>query len=73
MRAAAPRPILDAPADPEGGITPHQSPRAPSGPDTDVERRTLRKVAARPLIPSLFLLDIACYLDRVNVGFAALQ
>ena len=33
---------------------------------------TLRKVTRR-LIPFLFLLDIVAWLDRVNVGFAALQ
>jgi ACS family tartrate transporter-like MFS transporter len=33
---------------------------------------TLRKVSRR-LIPFLFLLYIVAWLDRVNVGFAALQ
>lgn len=39
---------------------------------SNIERATLAKVTRR-LIPFLFVLYIACYLDRVNVGFAALQ
>src|SRR5215475_7756488 len=38
----------------------------------DVESATLRKVTLR-LIPFLFLLYVVAWLDRVNVGFAALQ
>jgi MFS transporter, ACS family, tartrate transporter len=38
----------------------------------DVATATLRKVTLR-LIPFLFLLYIVAWLDRVNVGFAALQ
>src|SRR5205809_6832034 len=38
----------------------------------DVATATLRKVTFR-LIPFLFLLYIIAWLDRVNVGFAALQ
>ncbi len=37
-----------------------------------IEQRTMRKVTWR-LIPFLFLLFIVNYLDRVNVGFAALK
>lgn len=37
-----------------------------------LQRATLAKVSRR-LLPFLFLLFIVCYLDRVNVGFAALQ
>lgn len=37
-----------------------------------MERAALAKVARR-LLPFLFLLYIVCFLDRVNVGFAALQ
>ena len=37
-----------------------------------VEQTTIRKVTWR-LIPFLFLLYIVAWLDRVNVGFAALQ
>ncbi len=37
-----------------------------------LERATLAKVTHR-LIPFLFLLYIVCFLDRVNIGFAALQ
>ena len=38
----------------------------------DVASVTLRKVTLR-LIPFLFILYIVAWLDRVNVGFAALQ
>ncbi|HEY4304022.1 MAG TPA: MFS transporter [Gemmatimonadaceae bacterium] len=38
----------------------------------DIERRTIRKVSAR-LLPTLFALYIAAFLDRTNVGLAALQ
>jgi len=38
----------------------------------DVGSLTLRKITLR-LIPFLFLLYIVAWLDRVNVGFAALQ
>src|SRR5207244_11444002 len=38
----------------------------------DLASVTLRKVTLR-LIPFLFLLYIVAWLDRVNVGFAALQ
>ena len=49
----------------------------PSGPPvmtapSELGQRTIRKVARR-LIPFLFLLFVVNYLDRVNVGFAALQ
>ena len=37
-----------------------------------IEQTTIRKVTWR-LIPFLLLLYFVCYLDRVNVGFAALQ
>jgi ACS family tartrate transporter-like MFS transporter len=37
----------------------------------DVERTTIRKVYLR-LLPLLFLAYFICYLDRINVGFAAL-
>jgi MFS transporter, ACS family, tartrate transporter len=37
-----------------------------------LERTTLAKVTRR-LLPFLFLLYIVCFLDRVNLGFAALQ
>ncbi len=40
--------------------------------DQDLEARVFRKVRAR-LIPFMFLLYVIAYLDRVNVGFAALQ
>ena len=38
---------------------------------TAIEQRTMRKVYVR-LLPFTFVLYIICYLDRVNVGFAAL-
>ena len=37
-----------------------------------LEEATLRKVTRR-LVPFLFTLYVVCFLDRVNVGFAALQ
>src|SRR5580693_3546553 len=37
-----------------------------------LERRTMSKVARR-LVPYLMLCYFFCFLDRVNVGFAALQ
>lgn len=40
--------------------------------DEPLERKTLKKATQR-LIPLLFALYIVAYLDRVNVGFAALQ
>jgi len=43
-----------------------------SSPHPDVATITLRKVTLR-LIPFLFLLYIVAWLDRVNLGFAALQ
>jgi ACS family tartrate transporter-like MFS transporter len=43
-----------------------------TSPNPDVATITLRKVTLR-LIPFLFLLYIVAWLDRVNVGFAALQ
>lgn len=49
------------PSEPLGGIT-----------DPDVGRRALARVRRR-LIPFMFLLYIVAYLDRINIGFAALQ
>jgi hypothetical protein len=37
-----------------------------------VARSTLAKVTRR-LLPFLFVLYVVCFLDRVNLGFAALQ
>jgi ACS family tartrate transporter-like MFS transporter len=45
-----------------------------SGPSiarSSIEARTIRKVRIR-IIPFLFLFYIAAYLDRINIGFAAL-
>jgi ACS family tartrate transporter-like MFS transporter len=39
--------------------------------DVSIETRTIRKVYFR-LLPLLFLAYFVCYLDRINVGFAAL-
>src|SRR5882724_11463394 len=47
-------------------------PQSARGIAADVERATLAKVTRR-LLPFLFLLYIVCFLDRVNLGFAALQ
>jgi MFS transporter, ACS family, tartrate transporter len=38
---------------------------------TAIERRTMRKVYIR-LLPFAFVLYLICYLDRANIGFAAL-
>src|SRR5262245_4050126 len=40
--------------------------------DAPLEHETLRTVSRR-LIPFLFILYVVSFLDRVNVGFAALQ
>src|SRR5258705_7171839 len=45
---------------------------AAATPELDDVERVLAK-ARRRLIPFLFLLYIVAYLDRINVGFAALQ
>ena len=42
-----------------------------SGTTSELEARTIRKVSAR-LIPFLIVCYFVAYLDRVNVGFAAL-
>jgi S-sulfosulfanyl-L-cysteine sulfohydrolase len=39
--------------------------------NSDIERTTIRKVCLR-LLPLLFISYFVCYLDRINVGFAAL-
>ncbi len=39
---------------------------------SSLEKRTMRRVTLR-LIPFMFILYIVAYLDRINVGFAALQ
>ena len=36
-----------------------------------IEQRTMRKVYLR-LLPFTFILYLICYLDRANIGFAAL-
>lgn len=45
---------------------------APAATLTPIAERTRRRIAAR-LIPFLFILYIVNFLDRVNVGYAALQ
>jgi ACS family tartrate transporter-like MFS transporter len=50
---------------------PTQRPFDPAS-SRDLERETLRRVSAR-LLPPLFLMFIAAYLDRTNVSLAALQ
>ncbi len=40
--------------------------------DPELETRTLRRVAAR-LVPLVIPMFVVCYVDRANVGFAALQ
>jgi hypothetical protein len=51
-----------------------ESPAPPAWPQADdlLARRTLRRIVWRP-IPFLCLLYIVADLDRINVGFAALQ
>jgi D-galactonate transporter len=44
-----------------------------SGPASDTDVSLVLAKARRRLIPFLFLLYIVAYLDRINVGFAALQ
>lgn len=39
---------------------------------TSLEKQTIRKVTMR-IIPFTFLLYIISYLDRANIGYAALQ
>src|SRR5207248_11554775 len=38
---------------------------------TSIERQTMKKVYLR-ILPFCLVLDFICYLDRVNIGFAAL-
>ena len=52
---------------PSGTATPETSSET-----TEIETRVVRTLTWR-LIPFLFLLYIVAYLDRINVGFAALQ
>jgi ACS family tartrate transporter-like MFS transporter len=51
--------------------TAHAAPTASSG-THDLARTTTTKVTRR-LLPFLFVLYVVCFLDRVNIGFAALQ
>jgi len=44
---------------------------ATTGIDATIEKRTMRKVYLR-LLPFVFACYFLCYLDRINVGFAAL-
>jgi MFS transporter, ACS family, tartrate transporter len=43
----------------------------PAGPLNSLESRTIRKLQLR-LIPFLFLLYVVAFVDRINIGFAAL-
>ena len=38
---------------------------------TDIEARTIRKLQTR-IIPFVFVLFVIAFLDRINIGFAAL-
>jgi ACS family tartrate transporter-like MFS transporter len=51
---------------------PAASPALPAAPDDDAADRAVAR-ARRRLLPLLFLLYVVSYLDRVNVGFAALE
>ena len=42
-----------------------------SSSESSLERRTIRKLQIR-LLPFLFLLYVVAFLDRINIGFAAL-
>jgi ACS family tartrate transporter-like MFS transporter len=50
----------------------HSQPTNPLKQSDEVARSTLAKVTRR-LLPFLFVLYVVCFLDRVNLGFAALQ
>jgi ACS family tartrate transporter-like MFS transporter len=39
--------------------------------ETVIERQTMKKIYMR-LLPFWFVLYFICYLDRINIGFAAL-
>lgn len=39
--------------------------------DMDIEKRTLRKISWR-IVPFIMILYLIAYIDRVNIGFAAL-
>src|SRR5215469_16628835 len=54
------------------GISPDQSFTAPDLEATGLALRTSRRIARR-LLPFLFLLYVVAFLDRMNVGAAALQ
>jgi sugar phosphate permease len=41
-------------------------------PDGDVEKRTMRKIMMR-IVPFLMISYFLAYLDRINIGFAALE
>jgi MFS transporter, ACS family, tartrate transporter len=56
-----------SPADPET-----MPPDDPTGAAPGLERRTMRRVTCR-IMPFIMLCYFVAYLDRVNVGFAALQ
>lgn len=51
----------------------YASPAAGASDDTSVDAAALYAKVTRRLLPMLFLCYVACYLDRVNVGFAKLQ
>jgi MFS transporter, ACS family, tartrate transporter len=44
---------------------------SPASAPTDIETRTIRKVRTR-IIPFIFVLMVIAFLDRINIGFAAL-
>ena len=44
---------------------------SPAIPPTDIETRTIRKLRMR-IIPFVFVLMVIAFLDRINIGFAAL-
>jgi ACS family tartrate transporter-like MFS transporter len=40
--------------------------------DSDLERRTIRRITGR-IVPFIILLYFVAFLDRVNIGFASLS
>jgi len=48
------------------------SPAPPSELENELEKKTVSRLLWR-LLPFLFLLYIVAFLDRINVGFAALE
>jgi ACS family tartrate transporter-like MFS transporter len=59
-------------AAPEDDLTASSPPTPGNPPQGDVEAATMRRINRR-LVPLLLLLYVVCFIDRTNVGIAALQ